>query len=370
MPYLEDDTIIKSLNDEVAKIARASFGENTVVLSEMPERINRRYSFMFRYQLQKGNGEKLFLLAKIPHQSWMATIEEAVVSEQLREEVQFEYRVMQSIAQVIANSGESQLTAINPLGCIVEWNAGVTEEIRLVMLKDYLLKIPIILGLQTAWVDFENILELAGRWLRVIHESFSTGSRTELKSLDVYPRIQEELSLLENKNIRKINLLKNKFSDVYKLVAEQEVLLSSTHDDYHLGNIFVTPEGKVGALDPNWKENRSIFEDLSKLIIDPSTRKMQVISQGLTFRSSLRKRFENKILRGYFGESTVPYSILWFYCALACLEKWRINEEMLASRKSLLFSFLKPGLLWVIRRYFSGLIQTYLKKVALPGLSN
>lgn len=361
VPPLNDDELIKKLTAEVLKVSRKSFGEKTYLLNDIPQRMNRRYSFMFRYHLQTENGEKIPILAKIPHQSWMTTIDEAVKSEQLRNEVQFEYSVMQSIVQVISNSRNPQLTAIYPLGCVDEWNAILTREINLKVLKDYLTTWPIILGSKPAWLEFTNILRLAGIWLKVVHDTFSTNAQTDLKSLNMLSLVQEELSLLEKKHIKSIPSLREKFVKTYDLIADKKIIMSSIHDDYHLGNIFVTPEFQVGAFDLNWKENRAIYEDLSKLLVDPPTRRLQVLCYGVTFRSSLRRNFENAVLNGYFDKSPIPYSIIWFYCALAVLEKWRNAEEMLEARQSLIIAFIRPAILFTIRRYFSKLVTKYLE---------
>ena len=357
-----DAELIDKLNVEVSNLTRESFGNNFVLLQGAPERIDRRYSFMFRYMIGEVGGIPRFLLVKIPHQSWMKTINEAVISEQIRAEIKFEYDVMNSIAKVVSNSGELQLCALNPVRCLFDLNALVTEEIRLVMLKDYLTKIPIMLGNKAAWSDFIGRLRLAGKWLKVVHKSFSTGREVVMESLDVFGLVTKELALLEEKNIRLVDSLRTKFKGLYDLIVNEKIPMSSAHDDYHLGNIFVTDEGKVGVLDPNWKDDRPIYGDLSKLIVDPATRKIQVALHGLSFRTSLQVVYEREILSGYSGNNSLSEAVLWFYCALAILEKWNNNEEILAGSKSrLLFPF-RPFLLMQVRHYFSKLIHGYLDR--------
>jgi len=357
-----DAELIDKLNIEVSNLTRESFGGNFMPLQGAPERIDRRYSFMFRYMIGEIGGTPRFLLVKIPHQSWMKTINEAVASEQIRAEVKFEYDVMKSIAKVISNSGESQLCAINPVGCLINLNALVTEEIRLVMLKDYLVKIPIMMGNKASWNDFIKSLRLAGIWLKVVHKSYSTGREVALESLDVFGLVTKELTLLGKINFRLMDLLRTKFKDLYDLIKNEKISISSAHDDYHLGNIFVTDEGKVGVLDPNWKDDRPIYGDLSKLIIDPATRKIQVALGGLSFRTSLQVIYEREILAGYSGTKSLSEAVLWFYCAFAVLEKWVNNEEIMAGSKPHLFFLFRPFLRIQVRHYFSKLIYDYLDR--------
>ncbi len=358
-----DTEFIERLNVAVLKLARESFGDDFVLLGDIPERINRRYSFMFRYIARgRKNGETHTLLVKIPHQSWMKTIEESVNSEQIRVEVKFEYDTLKSIAQVISDSGETQLCSLNPVGYFYDLNALATEEICLTMLKDRLTNFPIIFGSKTAWDDFSDKLRLAGKWLNTIHASFSQNKFIVLKTSGVFESVLEEISLLQEKKVSSLDSLRSKFRDLYNLVAEKEVPISSAHDDYHLGNIFVTDEGKVGVLDPNWKDDRPIYGDLSKLLIDPVTRKLQVVFQGMTFRPALRTKYERAIFLGYFSGNLSSESILWFYCALATLEKWNGNEEVLAVSSTRIPVFLRPFLERYVRGYFLKLVNSYLDR--------
>jgi hypothetical protein len=359
---LIDAELIDRLNTEIAKLAHESFGDSFVLLRAHPERIDRRYSFMFRYSVGRNGETPRSLLVKIPHQSWMKTIDEAVASEQIRAEVKFEYDILKSIARVVADSSETQLCALNPVGCLVDLNALVTEEIRLVMLKDRLTKTSIMLGGNKAWDDFALQLQLAGKLLKIIHKSFSSENEALLKNLGVFDWVIRELDTLEERNVGSLNSLRIKFESLYNLIANEEVSMSSAHDDYHLGNIFVTDEGKIGVLDPNWKNDRPVYGDLSKLIVDPGTRKVQVAFHGLSFRPSLQAAYEREILAGYFDEKPFPEAVLWFYCALAILEKWNNNEEILAEGKSPLLSIFRPFLSTYIRHYFLKLVCGYLDR--------
>jgi len=357
-----DIELTKSLSAAIAHLVPRAFGAGAELDSSPPTRIDRRYSFMFRYQVRMQNGKLLSLLVKIPHQDWVKSMEEAIASEQVRKEVKDEFEIMQSIYSIIQESKRPHLSAINPVGgYLLDFNAIVMEEVPLQMLKSYLSRSSIIMNKHSAWTDFENMLNRAGEWLMVIHTAFQRNRTATLGELDVWQKTQDEISVLESITKTRLDSISALLAQLYKLIGNVDVPVSSLHNDYQLGNIFVTPENGVGALDPNWKERGAIYEDLASLLIDPVTRKFQVLFQGLIFRRAQRKRYEEAILQGYFDNTNYPLGVIYFYCALAALGKWHANEELLRSHASqlarimILVGSLLAGL------YFRRLIQDYLK---------
>lgn len=352
-----DAELTARLSEAIARLVPEAFGREAVLESLKPARIDRRYSFMFRYWVKKPDQSRHSILVKIPHQDWIKSMAEAIASDQVRSEIKHEFEVMQSIHTVIQNSKHPMLFAINPVGgYLVDFNAIVMEEVPLQMLKGYLSRFSIWVDNTFAWMDFETKLNLAGEWLRLIHNTFQQNRVAKLEGLNLQQAIWIEINTLEKITGARLDSIREAFQQLYELVKNLDVPVSSLHNDFHLGNIFVTPDGKVGALDPNWKDGGVIYEDLASLLIDPVTRRLQVLFQGLAFRRSQRKRFERAVLLGYFGKNTPVYPLIYYYCALTTLEKWRINEERLRAaprivgRVSSLF----------IGFYFRRLLRNYL----------
>ena len=352
-----DAELTQRLSEAVACLVPEAFGQGAQLETLSPLRIDRRYSFMFRYRVRKPDQSGCSILVKIPHQDWIHSIAEAIESEQVREEIQREFAIMQSVYSLVRNSQHPQLFAINPVGgYLLEYNAIIMEEVPLKMLKGQLFAFSIILNDPSAWMDFEKKLKLAGEWLRLIHDAFRQDQTRRLAELDVQKTALAEMDALEKISGRRLTNLRASFMKLYELMQDWRVPISALHNDFHLGNIFVTPEGRVGALDPNWKDAGAVYEDLASLLIDPITRKLQVLLQGLAFRNSQRVRFEQAVLGGYFHHAAPPYPILYLYCAVDLLAKWRKNEEILRS---------KP---WVgaslgssyIGSYFQRLVASYL----------
>lgn len=354
-----DAELTARLSEAIARLVPEAFGEGAGLESLTPVRIDRRYSFMFRYWVKKPGESRHSVLVKIPHQDWIKSMKEAIASDRVRSEIKHEFEVMQSLHTIIQNSKHPMLFAINPVGgYLVDFNAIVMEEVPLQMLKEYLFRFAIWANSASAWMDFEIKLNLAGEWLRLIHNAFEQNMVTRLEGLNIQQVVWIEIDTLEKITGARLNGIGASFQQLYELVKNMDLRVSSLHNDFHLGNIFVTPDGRVGALDPNWKDGGVIYEDLASLLIDPVTRKLQVFFQGLVFRRSHRERFERAVLRGYFGTTIPTYPLIYYYCALKTLEKWRINEERFRASPRVVG---RVGSLF-IGFYFRRLVRSYLNQ--------
>ena len=352
-----DAELTRRLSEAIARLVPQAFGEGAALETMSPARIDRRYSFIFRYWVRKPDQSRRPILVKIPHQDWIKSMEEAIASDQVREEIKHEFATMQSIHTVVQNSKHPLLFAVNPVGgYLPDYNAIVMEEVDLKMLKGYLSRFSILMDHKSAWMDFENKLKLAGEWLRLIHDAFRQPRNKRIAELDVQETGLDGIDALEQISGNRLTNIRTCFMRLFQEIQDWVVPVSALHNDFHLGNILVTPDGRVGALDPNWKSAGAIYQDLTSLLIDPVTRKLQVLMQGLAFRSSQRVRFEQAVLRGYFGDTSPSYPLIYFYCALNVLAKWRKNEELLRSGPRVV-TFIGSRF---IRLYFRKLVMNYL----------
>jgi hypothetical protein len=269
---------------------------------------------------------------------------------------------MSSIADVIETSNEPGLFAIRPGACFLELGALLVEEYPLRMLKSSLMKPSIVMNFPKAWSEFESQLERTGLWLSVIHKNFNAGQPKPLAGLGIQEQLESEFEIIEKLLNKPLLSLRKQFQMTFLSLQTSEISLASLHNDFHLGNVFVLQDGRVGALDPNWIDRGSMYEDLSSLLIDPVTRKLQIMSLGLLFRPSMYKRYENAVLRGYYGKGIPPRRLINFYCALDTLVKWRMNEEILIAPGSSLRSIASALFAQVMRYYFERLIRNYLEK--------
>ena len=179
-------------------------------------------------------------------------------------------------------------------------------------------------------------------------------------------KAEKSLNVIEGIQKRPVGELHTLLRQLHECVRLTQVPVTCLHDDYHPGNIFVTRDGKVGALDPNWVEGGPIYADLATMLIYPVTNKIQLITQGLVFGYSMRQRYERAFLRGYMKGFQVSCSILYLYCAFAVIEKWQDIEELLIASNLSLYRigafFIKAWL----RVYF----RHFLKDYILRGLQS
>jgi len=292
----------------------------------------------------------------------METLQEVLESEDLRAEARREFEILEAISLVVEKANQPELCSIRALVFFPGFNAIVMEELQLRMLKEFYPKLSIVTGNPKRWQTFETLLGLAGRWLRIFHEAFGSERMESLAQLDVWKQVETELGRLEAVLDRSLVDLRAKFLATYKEMENVKMPVAALHKDYHLGNIFVTTDGKVGVLDPNWQERGSIYEDLARIMLDSSTRKAQVLSRGLYFHPRLVQRYEEALLNGYQDSRNFDRRLLYFYCALATLTKWRMNEEKLRNTH---LRRVFPGmsvLRHMIRGYFLNLVESYLKR--------
>lgn len=359
---LSDSEILEKLTEAIAHHIPSTFGRDAQLASDPPIALHRRYSFMFRYWVNSPSGMRQPILVKIPHDSWMRSMQEAIESDHIREVSTSEFETMKTIANVVTASQHPMLDAIHPRAILPDYNALLMDELSIVMLKGSLSRLSITLGTSGSWQEFKRHLQLSGEWLKTIHGMTSTHQDMYLRDLGMLEKVENSLAFLEGSRGVPTGELRRLFVRLYDCIKDRPIPFASLHNDFQPGNIFITENGKLGALDPNWIESGPIFEDLASMLIYPRVRKPQVLTFGLQFRSNLQARYEGAVLHGYFKDDPVPYPILYFYCAADALEKWQDNELLLSSKNSGMMRnaawLLKP---WV-RFYFQQLVKDYLER--------
>ena len=240
---------LQNLTNAIAHQMSLVFGEGANLDPATPAGLHRRYSFMFHYRIRLPDGIIKSIIVKIPRDAWMKTLHEAISSDHIRGIITTEFEVLNAIADAV--EGEPLLCAIRPLAILPEFNAVVMDNVQMRLLKTSLSRFSPSRVNSEHWKQFEGPLELAGKLLRVIHSRFATKQQESLESLRVLENLAESLDALGHHD-RSSNELLHPFIDLYESVKSVRVPLAGLHNDYHLGNVFVTPEGKVGTLDPNW----------------------------------------------------------------------------------------------------------------------
>lgn len=392
----DDARFIAQLGAELAACLPRWLGKGAELDSSDADRaprvLKRKYSYLFQFPARSGNGARLRLCVKIPRRPGITSLRRAVEGPDLQREAAVEFAALQRIAAAVEAANHPGLCAISVIGFCPGFNAVVMQSLSLRPLKRWYADPRLALGLPGYWGSFEGWLVRAGEWLRVFHDANEVGPdpsdsrsgpgprscRVERCSGAALARQAEaELDGL-SAVIRPFDLtvLRDLFAQAAKSLDGVETPVAVLHMDFNLGNIFVTPEGKVGALDPNEPTRGPAYIDLARLITDPLTRKAQVLTSGRYFPPASAERFGAAVLSGYFRESTrmgPPRAgvelnrpdgrLLAFHCALAVVAKWRMDEEALGSRSPMTRRLVTGP----VRRYFGDLAAAYLSRQAIPA---
>jgi len=356
----EDGEIIASLTARVSALLPPGLKP----LADSPTRMQRNYSFLFRYSYYRDQERPTHLLVKIPRETWMTRLDQTISVPSLKEDARREYDVLHSIANIVEALEPPGFCAINVLAYLDDYGAIVMEELELRPLKALYLDKYIIMNSSEHWKRFENCLARAGELLRHIHSKLGDEKHVPLRETGAWSLVDREFSRLDSiLPARSITKLRGGFELLYHKIETVESPVVTLHKDYHLGNIFLDGDDRIGILDPNWQAKGSIYEDLARLIVDPLTRKIQILSQGGYFRLPYARRFEKAVLSGYFGASQVDDRVLSFFSALMVLTLWRMNEESIkAPNSKVLHALLNRAFRIPLRRYFSRLTNEYLKR--------
>lgn len=92
------------------------------------------------------------------------------------------------------------------------------EELPLQMLKGYLSRFPIWAENTSAWMDFETKLNLAGEWLRLVHDAFQQNRVAKLEGLNAQQAVWTEINTLEKIAGVRLYSIHSSFQQLYELV--------------------------------------------------------------------------------------------------------------------------------------------------------
>lgn len=332
--------------------ASAELDVESVELRQYPN------SFMLRYRVRTGDSQPA-LLVKIPRKPSHRVIGEALKNDYLREHTREYYDFMFAIWRAFERASDEHGFAIHPLEYFEKWNA-----IAMLEAEGRSLKSMTFLGAPPKTSRFLDHLKNAARWLRVYHERvgelrFETFPRAEIEA-----RLDALLADLSRNSRGEVDTASIRTSLLSAVVDDWRVLVARTHDDFHYSNILISSDGRACGLDARRRSRREpIYIDLATLILDPETRVGSILTGGLLLSRKFLAKGRQSILEGYFVGDPHEDAILNFYCALAVIDKWMINERRFHTGAAKYVSFfLRP---WV-RKYFFALLKRYQARLSHP----
>jgi len=150
-----------------------------------------------------------------------------------------------------------------------------------------------------------------------------------LFSESFYEDAHENLNKIEVSSGRlDLSFVKVLIDDLYRSYRKVNLPYRILHGDFSSANIFVTCDGKICAVDPH-NEPAPLYLDLAKIITDLETRRIQILTNGMSVPRSRLKIFNSSLLNGYFSADPVNYFALNLFRLLLLIEKWAENEAKL-----------------------------------------
>ncbi len=352
--------LLAQLTARVAPALCEWYGSGSALVSSKPNVRRLKQSFFIRYSIRAADGSPATLLIKIPRKPDIATLDQAIAATHLYAATQREYDSLLAVANAFADACQSHF-CIRPFAYLPDWNAIAMQELPTRSFKQMQLKLGMTLGFQRDWKLFLEALTHASEWLKIFHSRLGDLQIEPLDTRELLREINVELARLDRATNHALDVtsLRDAFAALVARVHDVRVPVTTLHGDFNCGNILITRDGRVGAIDTKRRQRGPIYIDLAALITDPATRKLQVLSRGAFIRQNQLDQYGMAVLKGYFGSEAPDMQILHLYSALAALRKWTLDEEMLANASG----FKKIAAVFAtaqVRDYFRQLLSRYL----------
>lgn len=355
----DDKKFLYALNEAIMGMSSSWFGEQAVEII-FEEKIERRYSFLFKVRVCFSRTPDRRLIVKMPRMPWMTRLDDIISHEKLRHEAKMEAEILGGIFHHVQESGFNFLAAIRIYGHLPDFCAIVMEDLPFKLLKNEVAGHRVLFTSEQKWQTFLQNVGQAAKWLRLFHEENQLETMAKLQGTEIENEMGIAFRRLEAVSGLDLANTRSQLGQMFETILNEPILQASLHNDFHLGNIFVTSAGKIGSFDPNWETTGPILVDIARILIDLETRRFQVLTFGNFLSKQRNEEYKSSFLKGYFQDGAVNEKLVRFFCVLELVKKWRVNEEYFESNNFKGLNFIKRFLLNWSRRYFGHLIAQYM----------
>lgn len=235
-----------------------------------------------------------------------------------------EYDGLQTIAEALGREDE-RFGVLRPLAWLPNQSAIVMDLVQEPTLRDRLLETSRT-RLHRDPAMNETTWNNAGAWLRIFHDHetrLTLPARIETRGqvAEMYGAYAD--FLLERTGALSCLLdLKELAVELAARSLPAELPLCPGHGDYVANNMFAGAAGRITVFDPliRWRVPR--YQDLGTLTVGIRIVPLQAMTQGLTLPERELGRYEDAVLRGYFGSEEVPLRAVRAYQLLVLLDRW------------------------------------------------
>lgn len=355
--------VIEQITTYIQSCLSAWFGNGASLALAAPGLRRRKWSFFIRYLVNRPAAPPLGLLVKVPRLKQMASLADAAAAQELVPFTQIEYETLVQVSAAFEREGMHAFRAIRPVAFLARWNAIVMEELPSQPIKNLLSRPGMILGIEEDWRPLINALLNAGRWLRIFHTQIGRVEMQPLLDQHIGREIEETVTELEQENHGRADLepTRQMLKSRLEHIGDIFVPVANLHTDMTCANIFVTPDGRVGVLDPGASVRAPVYKDLAVILNDVRTRFVQVMTNGRGYPAERLEECKRAVLQGYFGAAPFDEDVLALYSALAVIHKWAQDErELRETRGSRLVA---PLVSPYLRGFFRSELMRYLSPV-------
>jgi hypothetical protein len=282
-----------------------------------------------------------------------------------RDTHKLEYMALSTIYEYFSGLDEEQLGTVRVLDYLPEYHAILVEASRDPNLRRLFSKTSRF-HLTSKPRDLILPFQNTGRWLHLYHEmSKDDEVQTRDAHRDDYVAAVVKLTDYLAKTLGDRPFFQNTASLLEKSALKnlpEKLPLGLGHGDFAMRNILVGANARIIVIDTFAKWRVPIYEDIGYFLHGLKMSALQVISQGLVFRSAQLMSYEQAFLKGYFAQNPIPYPAIRLYEILALLDKWAsvIANYRRGGRKLKRFGGLKTAL---TSRYFKSSAKRLLKEL-------
>jgi hypothetical protein len=337
----ENGNAIRLVTAQVHERVASWYGCAAEILTTIPEVKTFRRSFFLRYQISLEQRGRVCLLIKIPRPPEAASVAQALELQRPRNSVRKEFDFLQACEKIFTEADPQKFCAVRAIGFLPEWNAIAMEELNCRPLR--------IRNLYDKYSSVHRI-KRAAQWLRIFHERIGETEVRHITSSTLRDEFNNRFAALESASpmpIHEVAGIRQLMELRLASMNNIEVPFAYLHGDFKWGNIVLSKEGRVGAVDSKLRGLGPIYVDLARLMSSVLSARVNYVTFGMLNRYQDCK---DAVIGGYFNGGNVDAKPLDCYSALFLLEKWHEHERTL-QRFGHNFIFRIPT-----RKYFTHLL--------------
>ena len=354
----EINIISAQIAQELEVLLPVWYGNGAHLMQVEPTVRANRNSLLLLYPFQDRQQNQRRVYVKLARRQRMKTLADAITNTTMRERAQIEYHLLMNIDDATKRYAPKDMCAVRPLGYLPQWNAVVTEELQSRSLKSMMYSPSSLFHVQGPQQNFERAFSLAGSWLRLFHTQVGNcqleifDHTNMLRELD---RLFDGLAQHTTYDLRKVREV---FQKRVHAQNGRAIPVALIHGDYGAFNVFMTADGRVGALDVGETHRNMIYFDIGWFLADLRISRLQTLSWGHILKKETVRAYERAFLGGYFQNEPVDQELLTLMSLYYVLLKWFIHEENFRQHIKTSHRFVRP---W---------IQRYLYRVTLTLVSH